>query len=192
MYTAIDYVNNSTDIFPGFYESIIYNSDTVYYVQDYFDDDLERDIADFDKFQNEIANEAAKLLAQNLASREVVKSIDYKGLWSPQFYNFETDKLKLKVEVDIGKLNKYCFVWEKQKFGEYLKDNFSLRDGFISFIANNIDDFKTQLKSDKNRCIQVMVEFYLLNSLDLDSYMENLVSVANEVLFENLEVVKND
>ena len=84
----------------------------------------------------------------------------------------------------------------------YLKDNFTSYDGFISFIENNICTFKEQYKTDKNKCLNVMIEYYLLtciydtfNLSNIDNYYEtiyhnNLYETARECIYEHIYKTK--
>jgi hypothetical protein len=119
-------------------------------------------------------------------------------LYSPQYYNYETDSLVIDVKLNLTKLKNYCFKEHKEAFNKYLKDNFTSYDGFISYIANNIYTFMEDYKQQPNtKEINVMIEYYLLTQIyDSDSnfegyssYEERLYTDVNEILYEHLETI---
>ena len=141
------YNNWSTDIFEGFYESNLWNSDSLYWIEEsdrqegYLNDNEEYDIDDFEAFTKEVSENAVYFLFEALDEHDVIKDMKFKDLYSPKYYNYETDSLIIDVDVDMRKLKKYCFTTKKEAFNQYLKDNFTSCDGFISYISNNIKDW---------------------------------------------------
>lgn len=187
------YENWSTDIFDGFYESMLYNSDSLYYITEDEPKLKEGYIYDinYKEFTNDVAKNAVSLLWNDL-NEDIIKSMKFYKLWSPSAYNFATDRLQIKIDLDLNKLKSYCFKTHSFKFNKYLKDNFTSYDGFCSFVSNNISDFKYQYYDDKTRCIAVMIEFYILNNININSYKENLYEYAIECLYGNLAIYKDD
>lgn len=200
MLKTVSYTNNSCDIFPGFYESILYNSDSEYYFNEMMNDEdqkTEYELKDFEGFTSEVSKKAADLLHEAIVFEDsIIQSIDFEALSSPRFYNFETDKLILKIKLDQRKLELYCFRQEKTAFDEYLKENFTSRDGFCSFIANNINAFKDQYieENKKDRTLDIMIEFYILKQFERwenkDSYLMDLSEAANQILFDYMEAAE--
>ena len=164
MLKTVLYKNHSCEIFPGFYESILFNSDSEYYANEMMkgeDHPADYELKDFEGFTNEVAKKAADLLHETIVFEDsIIQSIDFESLSSPRFYNFETDKLNLKIKLDQRKLELYCFRQEKEAFDEYLKDNFTSYDGFHSFIANNINDFKNQYIEENKKYPTVNLNVY--------------------------------
>lgn len=204
----INYNNWSTKIFEGFYESNLYNSDSLYWItqtdreEGYLKENEEYDI-DFEKFTDSVAKFAVEELKEVINQNDnIIKSMKYKRLYSPRYYNFETDSLLIDIDVNIKNLKNYCFRIHKNDFNQYLKDNFTSYDGFISFIENNICTFKEQYKTDKNKCLNVMIEYYLLtciydtfNLSNIDNYYEtiyhnNLYETARECIYEHIYKTK--
>ena len=198
MLKTVLYKNHSCDIFPGFYESNLYNSDSEYYMNQYLNEDqenkIEYELKDFEGFTSEVAKKAADLLHEAIVFDDaIIQSIDFESLSSPRFYNFETDKLILKIKLDQRKLELFCFRQEKTDFNQYLQENFTSYDGFHSFIANNINDFKNQYieENKTDRTLDIMIEFYILKQFEKwenkDSYLMDLSEAANEILFNYME-----
>lgn len=200
MLKTVFYKNHSCEIFPGFYESILFNSDSEYYFNEMMNDEdqnITYELKDFEGFQAEVSKKAADLLHNAIIFEDsIIQSIDFEGLSSPKYYNFETDKLILKVKLDQRKLELYCFRQEKEAFDEYLKENFTSYDGFHSFIANNIKDFKDQYieENKTDRTLDLMIEFYILQQFEKwenkDSYLMDLSEAANEILFDYMEAIE--
>lgn len=195
---TMTYTNWSTDVFPGFYESDLYNSDTIYNINGSIEDDeAPVDFTDtgFDEYCKDVARQVADLLADALSlyqdDQKIIKASRFKSLWSPKYYNFETDRIEFELDIDWDALVE----WVKDEsylFESYLKDNFSSRSGFISFVPNNTNDFWDQLETDFDRLADVLIEFYILNHLDREWWRESLYEIATNTIWRYLEPIKND
>lgn len=181
----VHFTNWSSRIFDGFYESMLYNSDTEYYLNEMFQDDEnpEEYEIDFTPYCEDVAARAVDLLSDYCITYnhdEIVKSMQYIGLDSPQFYNYSTDKLIIEIDFNLTKLKSYINK-NKTDFNEYLKDNFTSYDGFWSFVSNNYNDFMDDYNNDdKDRCIQVMLEYFILNCIYESSWSEIKKLADNE------------
>lgn len=199
------YNNWSTDIFEGFYESNLWNSDSLVDIEycdrqeGYLNDNQEYDIDDFKAFKKEVSENAVYFLFEALDEHNIIKDMKFKDLYSPRYYNYETDSLIIDVDVDMRRLKKYCFTTKKEAFNQYLKDNFTSYSGFVSYISNNIKDFKEDYNQPNNdREINVMIEFYLLTQInnsdsefDRDTnYHYRLYDSLNETIYNHLKTVE--
>lgn len=139
-----------------------------------------------------MAKEAAELLACDLdQDQEIIKESRFVALHSPRFYNYETDKIECELDLDWPAL----LAWTKQNldsFDEYLKNNFTSRDGFWSFVPNNAKEFFNDLDNDFDRLSQVIIEYYILEHLDLDLWREHLWEIASNTIYQYLEPVATD
>ena len=192
--SKIEYQNWSTEIFQGFYESELYNSNTEYTFNTNNDEDEQGyELQDWVGFTQAVAKAHADLLFDNLEQKEqIIKSIEYKGLYSPKYYNFETDKLELVIDCDIEALEKYCFEDNCGDFDLYLCDNFTSYDGFISFVPNHVKEFVLKYECDTERLLNVMIEYYLLKNLDLERYRYATVEYTQDCLYEYMEPVEQE
>ncbi len=72
------------------------------------------------------------------------------GTFSPREYNFSTDSLDMELDID-----KEAMIEEVKKLGsqfdEYLKENFSDRDGFWSWTPNNRPELLQELEDEGRR-----------------------------------------
>jgi hypothetical protein len=123
-----------------------------------------------------------------MENNDAITDMQLKEMNSPREYNFTTDKLVCELEVDMDKIKKWCYETEKEKFEEYLKENYTSYDGFISFIPNNVREFKEKEDTD------VMIDFYILSHLYEPSYesgwerlWEYMAESANETIYDYIE-----
>lgn len=181
----LEYVNWSTDIFQGFYESGLYNSDTLYNIND--EDESNYDFIDggYEDFTKAVASKCVDLL-NDYCRGGLIKHIDFVELYSPKYYNFDTDRLVCKVDCDWQGLVDYCYE-TCSDFDKYLHDNFTSYSGFTSFVPNNITDFFNKLDDDFERLSQVIIEYYLLNRIDdIDEYRLQCDEIAYETLLQSV------
>ena len=181
---TLKYTNWSTSIFEGFYESRLYNSDCPL-------------LTDFDEFERRVGEYATDIIYESLPlpSFSLITSMKFVGISSPKFYNFETDRLMIEITYDDDALASYCFEHNRNEFQIYLRQNFTSYDGFHSFIANNITEFKEQMEDEESsgwsdRCSQVMLEFYLTQTLDLERVRCLVADFAYEQTFEFLPEIE--
>lgn len=196
---TFEYVNWSTKIFQGFYETNLYNCNSLFYLTgDYIDFEMpegyEWEIDDFSAFKKEVGEKAVELLSDYL-DKNIVTRFEFVDIDSPQSYNYRNDNIVANVTVDEEALENYCYFENGEKFANYLKDNFTGRSGFISFVPNKIEKFK---EWEDTRKWQVMFEFHLLTKMEEvdagfedSSYEEELVSFANNCLYERLCLYKD-
>lgn len=185
----LNYQNWSKRIFEGFYESNLFNSDTEYYLNECLQDDEHPETYEinFIPYCESIANYATKLLKDYcilFRHDEIIKDIKYQSLYSPKYYNYDTDRLNLEINFNINKLKQFIKK-NKADFNQYLKDNFTSYSGFISFIDNNYLDFMDRFKNDpleKNRSLNVMLEYYILTCI-----YENKWEVIKELSWNDTE-----
>lgn len=188
----VNYINDSTTLFAGFYESYLYNSDSERAFNDGLD--FEREIKDWTGFTEQVARGCVDALKDNLCqSDDIIESIDFVRLHSPKYYNYSTDSLELKVDFDIEKLKHYCFYTKIKEFDLWLYDNFTSYDGFVSFIPNNAKHFVQALDDKKytDLCISAMIEFYLLDNLRLEQYKSDCYDVAQQALCDFMEEIED-
>jgi hypothetical protein len=183
-----EYTNQSPELFAGFYDSVLHNYDLEAEIAEYKADDsgMEYEIADWSGYQNSIAENCAEWLFNHLPNHDIIKAMKYKELWSPMYYNFETDKLTLDCDIDLDGLKNYCLQANRDDFSKYLFENWSSRDGFVSFVENDILEF------EKDPDITIMIEFYLLREIDLEQYERFCYDLANDTIFNYLEPVKEN
>lgn len=163
--------------FCGFYESPLYNSDTLYwettedemeYWRERFDDETltadDLDI-DFPRFKEECAKEYMDVFFNNADCPDFIKSMEFSEIVSPPYYNFETDKLYVNVEFEEDWRDKVKSFMDENKewLTERIKEEWSSRDGFCSFMDNTYDGWYEELQKDyaDERYIGVMIGYIM-------------------------------
>lgn len=188
------YINWSTSVFPGFYESELYNSDTLYNFTANDDDGCEFDFIDggFEKYCNAVCAQVPDALLSSMQGADAITDIKFVALHSPRFYNFETDKIECDVVCDWQKIMNFAQVTERRLFDQYLHENFTSYDGFVSFVPNNVAEFFMALGDDFERLSDVLIEFYILQHLDQDQYREELFEIAANTIWEYIEQINTE
>ena len=190
----ITLMNNDQQIFCGLYESTLYNSGTDTYLAEVLADEDTPDKVevdyDFNEFTKAAGEACVESLETELYSHDVITGMSYAGMHSPKFYNYDTDKVLIDVDYNFIKLVKYCRHTNKDKFNQYLKDNYTSYSGFVSFVENSVEGFfsKDWFNSHKDMAVQVMIEFYLTNEIDLDAHLSNMSEACQEWLICNAEL----
>ena len=172
----------SKNLFQGFYESNLFNSDTEYYLSENLGSPYE--IADFKAFQMDVAKKAVSLLDPD---NEFLSDFKLESISSPRYYNFETDRLVISCNANFDLLRQYALETNRKAFDEYLHEQFTSYDGFISFVPNNVAEFEL----DIDHWSDILIEFYLLTNTDLDSYNYDLEEYASDQVYEYAEPVNN-
>lgn len=180
----IKWYQQDSRLFSGFYESELYNSDMLYYMSENDEEDREWDFipGGYEEFEKAVCKKCVENIMDLMDNNDTITDMQFKELNSPREYNFTTDKLVCEVEVDLDKLKKYCYETEREKFEEYLKENYSSYDGFISFVPNNVKEFEQE-----NDDTDVMIDFYILSHLE-DDYSKEGWEVLRE---DNAESAQN-
>ena len=163
--------------FCGFYESPLYNCDTLYwettenemeYWRDRFDDETltanDLDI-DFPRFTEECAKAYMDAFFNNADCPGFIKSMEFSKIVSPSYYNFETDRLFVNVEFEEDWRDKVKTFMDENKewLTERIKKDWSSRDGFFSFMNNTYEGWYEELQSDDadERYIGVMIGYIM-------------------------------
>jgi hypothetical protein len=123
-------------------------------------------IASFIDYKSTYQNVAKKLVDEIYRDElgKFAEKVEYAYLWSPQYYNYSTDKIYMEVTMSDKKLHRIenqCFNKMADLFDNFLKENFSSYDGFISFIENKIDEFKDRYFELKNGSDENQYSLYL-------------------------------
>lgn len=206
MKNTFNYRNDNFKIFPGFYESVLWDSDRVYYENKEREEEGSPnvDVVDFDGYKNAIGEKVTSLIT-DLFDEEICDKCIFIGIDSPKYYNYETDKICIKLNIDLERLKEWVLgnADAKDGFDEYLATKYSTRSGFISYTSNNIDDyFAYDFKSNLENRGDILIDYYLLTKIyqgfnlidlmatnELTLYEYNLDEIATETFYEYLEEV---
>lgn len=187
--------NSSTMIFPGFYDTYLSITEWVYNLVDYYSYDVrkleengeevpeyylkswedfeERYVDPHPKFyaawEDYICKEYTRLMWERFLDRDkdhIITSMQYDHLWSPAYYNFETDKLVLRLTCNFDLLEKWIQE-HLDDFRKYLKDVWSSYDGFISFVPNTYERLIDSIWYRK-----ICLEYYIRGLMMADPYID--------------------
>lgn len=196
--------------FCGFYESPLYNSDTLYqetydednmnYYKERFEDEtLTADDLDIDFQEYEKACCEAFCTEFYNSSPNIIKSLDFVEMTSPNYYNFETDKVYAKVvlEDDWREQVKSFMETNKEWLTKRIRQEWSSRDGFWSYLSNDYNDWCELLQEDdtderylseiikymmflENNDIREDLIYGVLDSVYVGEYIINSKTIDNE------------
>jgi hypothetical protein len=192
--------NTQAMFFPGFYESVLENSDYDYNETRSFIDDLhenhpkleideDEDIEiDYQEYRKQIASAWARGYASYMPS--FVKSCEFESIVPPRDtgygpdYRFGTDKLYVDIEMDEDWLDKMkAFITDnKEWFEARLKDDWTSRDGFMSFMENDLGGWLKGLEDEDERYVGTTLAYMMLK--EYGNFYESInMDVLDEVSF---------
>ena len=143
-------------VFNGFYntlfEDIIDNA--VDYAIEYHNEQKNTDLVyddfnfDFITLQNEICKDAVSKIEEKLNEIGINCTIIYENLVSPKYYNFINDSIN--IEINFKKFSQVIEILNQNfdSFSQYIKDNYTSLDGFISSYSSNASDWMEDLRED--------------------------------------------
>lgn len=147
---------------------------------------------------DEIVQELApKYIEDTLSEILPNVSVVTKSVYHPRQYNFEGDELEFSLTVD-----KQAYETLKEnalnnpEFTTFLKDNYSSRSGFISSMADNIDEFKEQ--PEWKQMVQVIMfnipndKIQENNDHYVDEFLEKVSMSAETIVDESKSINENE
>jgi hypothetical protein len=189
------------NFFPGFYETVFESCDTDYYAirqeLEYFQEEnpnLTVDDLDFNfkDYRRDIINAFIDEWKAS-APKDVVSNVEFDALDSPKYYNFRNDYLYGFVTFKDGWQDAMRkFMSENQ---EWLRDRirreWSSRDGFISFMCNDLDYWGDYLFNEQDgRYLSSMIGYMM--EIENPDICEHLEMATMEKIYDGLYVfVKN-
>jgi len=138
------------------------------------------DALDFNEYKNEIVMKAIKetfvVIERDLKDLDIgIIGVELEKIVSPKFYNFEGDELEFSLIVEdefLEKLNKKVQSSSLKELEDRLKEQFTSRDGFISYTANNLKEFEENLLQGNMQEVGFAI-FWLLRD-NSEDYQESL------------------
>ena len=162
----MEYCPDNLNIFEGFYESCLYNSDKEYNFNASTEaGEPEYELDDYNEFTKEVGEAAVDCLSTVIGyDDEIVSGLEFSHISSPAYYNFTTDKLVMNADIDLDALKAWVLGDEARRkgFDDYLSEKYSSRDGFTSFVANNVDDY---FEDSYDQYYDVLVDYYVLTKI---------------------------
>lgn len=190
--------------FPGFYESLFCNSDEFIYDEsemqfeieelieskDFF---IEYEYEDFKKYKIDVCDKYMKLytekiievLPNDITEHEnfCFEMIDYSIIVdSPKYYNYRTDNCYCEIKTNRKTL-KLIKEWTLRLDGvsEYIIKHFTSRDGFISFISNDIDIWKETDIEDYEQNMLISLLDMLIGLSDCTGFEEIMLETYEDI-----------
>jgi len=125
--------------------------------------------------------------------------LHFKDVWSPREYNFSSDECGFYLSIPKAEMNRIigsCFD-DREGFRKYLKDFHSDRDGYWSYVSNNIDRhmeawslFRSGMPLEDNKALEHLIWVcldYWLFGMEAITYKDGDEEIfdANQKEFEN-------
>jgi len=121
-------------VFPGFY-STIFEADEEPFLEE---NDCTHDDIVFDnkEYENDVAESVCNTMAEKL--KDYVTSIEKQAVSSPKEYNFYNDSINIKVTLSKANLKaiRKAVRDNWKEYGEFVKECYTSRPGFMSFYPN--------------------------------------------------------
>jgi len=183
------YENFSSEVFPGFYESPLYDSNMLYNFSEAMSDDKYQDWDFTPEGWKKYVNQTCMAWVETLKKSFIRNPLEIEigelaGLDSPREYNFRTDRISFQITYDDTKLEDFVFNQMKDDFNQYLHEHWSSYDGFVSFVPNNIEDFLEEYYEDPEPLLDIILEWYIRVYADLNWVEEEVAGTAFERLAE--------
>lgn len=184
----------SSHRFPGFYESIFNGADDFFDDEYELQADLLEIVDDeklevcyeyenFDLYKKDVSKKYLEYYVDKLIEIlppdiyehndfkfEIIEGENNVTVVSPKYYNYSTDRCYCLVETNIQTLEMLKdFGLKHEDVQKYLIDNFTSYDGYISFVKNDIEYWKTLSIEE-----YVEEERYIIALLDMIIYMNDL------------------
>lgn len=140
-----------------------------------------------------LSNFCAEILERHSGFAKFKATFTATSSYSPREYNFKTDNAELLIEFDDDKVLKHITTHQPE-FDKYLKNTFTSYDGFMSFVANNWQEFVAEMLEtteahDRNWAI--MLGWYMRREvLSEDDYIDEMNDNASEAAYNSVTDVE--
>lgn len=148
----------------------------------------------YSKYELDVAKSVCAFLEDKISDMmEMEVKIKFERIVSPQYYNFKNDSIDIEIVTDEKKFMKKIHKMlnlHKTAFAEYIKENYTSRDGFISYYDN---DSESWLKQEEYSAHEIgsILEFLLMVFND-DIYEEMVTYVTENVYVGSYVEMAND
>ena len=162
--------------FDGFYESIFFNSDTLWYEfydnekeykEEYGDDITVDDLdIDFKEYCNDICKEYVDVYFSYTPA--FIEKLEFTEMTSPRQYNFETDKIYANATLSEDWREQILDFMKKNKdwVAHRVEKDWTSYDGFLSFMDNTYEDWLKRFENTEeeidSRYLEVMVAYMMI------------------------------
>lgn len=120
-------------------------------------------------YVNAIESTAHQFLNGTHEANGIEVKIRCKEIYSPKYYNFETDEMVFDVTYNKRKVKQYAKD-NYSEFNKFLKDNYSSRDGFCSMTSNNYGEWLYDFNNNEVRSIGAVLSFIFRDDMLVDEF----------------------
>lgn len=179
--------------FPGFYNSLI---DGDFEIECFLDaENLEYDQIDFDfnKYKNHVAYYSCNYIEKELKDFGVL-DILFENVYSPKYYNFETDSVNCEITINPLKINEYIYS-NYNEFVDYLSKTYKSCSGFTSYYSYYAADWISETNNflDFTNCdshyLGAILNFICQNEFIEPCYLYDYIS-QNIWIGEFIEILE--
>lgn len=130
------------------------------YDSEYFHDNFQNDL-----YVKAIEERADYFLTGSHEANGIEIEIKTGEIYSPRYYNFETDQLDLEVTFNKTKVRQFAKN-NQDTFDDFLREHFTSYDGFHSYTPNNYDAWIKDFKDSTPQSIGAVLSFIFLDELN--------------------------
>lgn len=195
MFEEMVWHQHDIDIFPGFYGTILEGDDAIEMVSEYEGVPMTFKPGVFLDYMKAVSERYVKRLESEVKESmgHMIRDLKLEEVRSPEYYNFETDKLSIRLKVNKWNVLREL-VKNKEDFNRYLREHYTSRSGFISFVKTEIHELWRQ----KKYFWHVALDYLILKQEFFDDVDDGdgsksywaLVRIVDDVIPEFLEPVK--
>jgi len=128
---------------------------------------------------------AEEILSDDYDIEDLFIKKESEELVSPRYYNFETDKSFIKIEVDADKYKQFIDKVFKDNYDslkEYIHKRHSSYDGFYSFYSNDIDEWIAKKDDLDHNELETIFKFIIGND-DQHDITDSLYELVSETFY---------
>ena len=183
--------------FCGFYESPLYNCDTLYwethdednmeYYREVFEDDTltEDDLdIDFKRYTHDCCEFFVDAFYNNVDCPDFIEGMEFSEMTSPRYYNFEIDRVYANVNFAEDWRDKVKSFMDENKewLTKVIDEDWTSRDGFWSYMENTFDYWYDELQNDEPdvRYIGIMIG-YMMKRANKNIYDELICDTLEDI-----------
>lgn len=144
---------------------------------------------DWNGYKNYVGEKSCEVLEDFLREKGFDCKVVFENVYSPREYNFSNDSVNCSIEVDdnfIDKVRNFVLQYS-ELFAEYIKDNYTSYDGFMSYYSNNSNDWIKHINEDisAHELGSILLFILLVEDDELKDFSD-VVDEYNENLYENI------
>lgn len=110
----------------------------------------------------------------------------YEDVHHPKFYNFETDAVLFRFQYEDSLRDWLANYADRNMdvFDRFLHERFTNRDGYFAFVPNNYDDWRNGFNANDNRCVSVLLWYFLFNECIVTAEVLDFYDKVTEMIRE--------